>query len=64
MNYLLEAVEEKRYLKARRSCSLILIPLIIKGESWGYMGIDIVDKYRMWSLEDYNDCRLFPISLV
>ena len=48
-----EAVEEKRYLKARRTCSLILIPLIIKGESWGYMGIDIVDKYRMWSLEDY-----------
>ena len=40
-----EAVEEKRYLKARRTCSLILIPLIIKGESWGYMGIDIVDKY-------------------
>ena len=49
-----EAVEEKRYLKARRTCSLILIPLIIKGESWGYMGIDIVDKYRMWSLEDYQ----------
>ena len=45
MNYLLEAVEEKRYLKKRgRTCSLILIPLIIKGESWGYMGIDIVDK--------------------
>ena len=49
-----EAVEEKRYLKARGTCSLILIPLIIKGESWGYMGIDIVDKYRMWSLEDYQ----------
>lgn len=49
-----EAVEEKRFLKARGTCSLILIPLIIKGESWGYMGIDIVDKYRMWSLEDYQ----------
>lgn len=49
-----EAVEEKRYLKLRGTCSLILIPLIIKGESWGYMGIDIVDKYRIWSLEDYQ----------
>ncbi|WP_298553676.1 ATP-binding protein [uncultured Parabacteroides sp.] len=49
-----EAAEEKRYLKVRGVCSLILIPLIIKGEPWGYMGIDIVDKYRMWSLEDYQ----------
>lgn len=49
-----EAAEEKRYLEKRGVCSLILIPLIIKGNPWGYMGIDVVDKYRMWSLEDYQ----------
>ena len=31
-----------------------MIPLIIKGVSWGYLGIDIVDNNRMWSLEDYQ----------
>ena len=31
-----------------------MIPLIIKGISWGYLGIDIVDNNRMWSLEDYQ----------
>ena len=50
----LEAAEEKRYLKKRGARSLIMIPLIIKGVSWGYLGIDIVDNNRMWSLEDYQ----------
>lgn len=49
-----EASGEKHYLEKRGVRSLILIPLIIKGESWGYMGIDIVDKHRLWSLEDYQ----------
>ena len=38
----------------RGARSLIMIPLIIKGISWGYLGIDIVDNNRMWSLEDYQ----------
>lgn len=50
----LEAAEEKRYLTMRGARSLIMIPLIIKGISWGYLGIDIVDNNRMWSLEDYQ----------
>ena len=47
----LEAAEEKRYLTMRGARSLIMIPLIIKGISWGYLGIDIVDNNRMWSLQ-------------
>lgn len=50
----LEATEEKRYLQQRGTLSLILIPLIIKNKAWGYIGIDIVDKYRIWNLEDYQ----------
>lgn len=50
----LEAAEEKRYLQKRGVLSLILIPLIIQKKAWGYMGIDIVDKYRLWNLEDYQ----------
>lgn len=50
----LEATEEKRYLQQRGVLSLILIPLIIQKKAWGYMGIDIVDKYRLWNLEDYQ----------
>lgn len=49
-----EAIEEKRYLQQRGVLSLILIPLIIQKKAWGYMGIDIVDKYRLWNLEDYQ----------
>ena len=49
-----EAAEEKKYLKRRGVLSFILIPLIIKKKAWGYIGIDIVDKYRMWNLEDYQ----------
>ena len=54
LRWSLEAAEEKRYLKKRGARSLIMIPLIIKGVSWGYLGIDIVDNNRMWSLEDYQ----------
>lgn len=49
-----EAAEEKRYLQNRGVLSLILVPLIIQKKAWGYMGIDIVDKHRMWNLEDYQ----------
>lgn len=49
-----EAAEEKRYLQLRGSLSLILIPLVIKNKAWGYIGIDIMDKNRLWSLEDYQ----------
>lgn len=49
-----EAEEEKRYLKLRGALSLILIPLAIKNVVWGYIGIDIMDKNRLWSLEDYQ----------
>lgn len=49
-----EAGEEKRYLQNRGVLSLILIPLIIHKKAWGYMGIDIVDKHRLWNLEDYQ----------
>ena len=49
-----EAAEEKKYLKSRGVVSLILIPLIIKKKAWGYIGIDIVDRHRIWDLEDYQ----------
>lgn len=31
-----------------------MIPLVIKKKAWGYIGIDIVDKYRIWDMEDYQ----------
>ena len=49
-----EAAEEKRYLQLRGSLSLILVPLVIKDKAWGYIGIDIMDRNRIWSLEDYQ----------
>lgn len=49
-----EAAEEKRYLQLRGSLSLILVPLVIKNKAWGYIGIDIMDRNRLWSLEDYQ----------
>lgn len=49
-----DATGEKEYLRRRGVLSFVLIPLIIKKKAWGYIGIDIVDKHRMWSLEDYQ----------
>lgn len=49
-----EANEEKKYLERRGVLSFVLMPLIIKKKAWGYIGIDIVDKHRMWNLEDYQ----------
>ena len=30
------------------------VPLISKDKIWGYMGIDLVDRTRMWTNEDYQ----------
>lgn len=49
-----EAAEEKKYLNRRGVLSFVLIPLVIKKKAWGYIGIDIVDKHRLWNLEDYQ----------
>lgn len=49
-----EARAEKEYLSGRGVLSAILIPMIAKEQVVGYMGIDIVDKPRIWSHEDYQ----------
>lgn len=49
-----DAESEKMYLQKRGVLSFVLIPLIIKKKALGYIGIDIVDKYRIWTLEDYQ----------
>lgn len=49
-----EASAEKEYLSRRGVLSAILIPMIAKEQVVGYMGIDVVDKPRIWSHEDYQ----------
>lgn len=49
-----QASAEKEYLSRRGALSAILIPMIAKEQVVGYMGIDIVDKPRIWSHEDYQ----------
>lgn len=49
-----EADKEKEYLSKRGVLSLILIPLVVKESVSGYMGIDIIDKPRIWKNEDYQ----------
>lgn len=49
-----EASAEKEYLSRRGALSAILIPLVAKERVMGYMGIDILNKPRVWSHEDYQ----------
>lgn len=34
--------------------SLMVTPLVANDQVWGYMGIDLVDRTRMWTNEDYQ----------
>lgn len=49
-----EAKEEKNILKVQGIKSLMVVPMIVKTSTWGYLGIDIVDSYRSWRAEDYQ----------
>lgn len=44
-----EAIVEKAYLKKQKIDSLMVVPLISHEQTMGYIGIDIVDRHRIWS---------------
>ena len=46
------AYSEYVILKQQEICSLALVPLIYKNEVLGYMGIDLVNEYRIWTQND------------
>lgn len=43
---------DKAILEAQNIKSIMAVPLISKDKVWGYMGIDMVTKYRNWSSGD------------
>lgn len=47
-----EGQEHREILELQRIKSLIAVPLLSKGEVWGYMGIDMVTSHRSWSKTD------------
>lgn len=49
-----EALSEKEILAAQSIKSLMVVPMIAKDHVWGYLGIDVVDKHRIWNNEDYQ----------
>lgn len=51
-----QASFEKNLLRQEGVCSFLIIPMLLKDTVLGYMGIDIVDKPRLWENED---CQWF-----
>lgn len=49
-----EAQAERDILGKQNIKSLIVTPLMAGDHVWGYMGIDLVDTYRVWNNEDYQ----------
>ena len=48
------ASAEYEILAKQNIKSLMVTPLVANDQVWGYMGIDLVDRIRMWTNEDYQ----------
>lgn len=48
------AYAEYEILARQNIKSLMVTPLVANDQVWGYMGIDLVDRIRMWTNEDYQ----------
>jgi len=48
------AYAEYEILAKQNIKSLMVTPLVANDQVWGYMGIDLVDRTRMWTNEDYQ----------
>lgn len=49
-----EAEYDRNILEPQNIKSLMAVPLLSQKGVWGYMGIDIVKRYRNWSNADYQ----------
>lgn len=49
-----QAIREREVLSAQSIKSIMAVPLLANDQVCGYMGVDIVNEYRKWSLEDYQ----------
>lgn len=49
-----EAFREREVLAMQDIKSLIAVPLLSRDKVWGYAGIDIVNRPRIWTGEDYQ----------
>ena len=49
-----KAEYDRNILEPQNIKSLMAVPLLSKKGVWGYMGIDIVKRYRNWSNADYQ----------
>lgn len=55
LNALPESAKGEYEILAKQNIkSLMVTPLIAKDQIWGYLGIDLVDRSKMWTNEDYQ----------
>ncbi|MCD8029289.1 MAG: ATP-binding protein [Bacteroides sp.] len=47
-----EAAETRELLQMQDIKSLMVVPLVSKNGVWGYVGIDVVDRYYNWTEDD------------
>lgn len=49
-----EAADEFDFLHVQGIKSILISPMVANDRVWGYLGIDLVDKFHEWSNEDYQ----------
>ncbi|MEG1672074.1 MAG: ATP-binding protein [Alistipes sp.] len=49
-----EAINEQKILSSQQIKSTLIVPLTSRNKIWGYAGIDIVNKERNWTDENYQ----------
>ncbi|WP_106829839.1 sensor histidine kinase [Parabacteroides pacaensis] len=49
-----EATAERQLMESEQIASLMLLPMVIKEKVYGFMGVDVVGKPRLWRTEDYQ----------
>lgn len=48
-----DAIEARAILERQGICSIMVLPLIARRKTWGYIGIDVVSRYQKWDESDY-----------
>jgi PAS domain S-box-containing protein len=58
-----EGLADREILEAQDICSVLIVPMSIKGRLVGFLGFDSVKSFRKWSEEDIDLLLLFSQSL-
>lgn len=54
---------ERRLLEPQKILSILVVPITLRGEAWGFLGFDSVRELREWSDDEERTLRLLAASV-